>query len=104
MSKKFNANLRMKDQNSIQDVLDIMIKGYRLEAGMDQLNIKEAWTKVLGPGVASYTLEVVLKKEVLYVALSSAVLREELSYGKEKIMTMLNEEVRKELVKDIVFR
>jgi hypothetical protein len=40
----------------------------------------------------------------LYVKLTSAVLREELSYGKQKIIVMLNEELRKEIVKDLVLR
>ena len=34
----------------------------------------------------------------MYVALSSAVLREELSYGKDKIIKMINEELKKEVV------
>jgi hypothetical protein len=40
----------------------------------------------------------------LYVALSSAVLREELSYGKDKIIKMINEELRKDVVKEIILR
>jgi hypothetical protein len=58
----------------------------------------------MGNGVNSYTKEVVLKGSTLYVSLTSAVLREELSYGKQKIITMINEELRKDVVKDIVLR
>jgi hypothetical protein len=58
----------------------------------------------MGNGVNSYTKEVVLKGSTLYVSLTSAVLREELSYGKQKIITMINEELRKDIVKDIVLR
>jgi hypothetical protein len=36
--------------------------------------------------------------------LTSAVLREELSYGKQKIITMLNDELRKDVVKELVLR
>lgn len=45
-----------------------------------------------------------LKGSTLYVSLSSSVLREELSYGKDKIIAMLNEELRKEVVKTLVLR
>ncbi len=58
----------------------------------------------MGNGVNSYTKEVVLKGSTLYVSLTSAVLREELSYGKQKIITMINEELRKEVVTDIILR
>lgn len=104
MNKKFNPNSRIKEETSISDVLKVFIQGNKLEAGIDKLNVKEAWINLLGPGIANYTLDVVLKNNTLYVALSSAVLREELSYGKDKIIKMINEELRREVVKDIVLR
>jgi hypothetical protein len=36
--------------------------------------------------------------------LSSSVLREELSYGKKKIIAMLNEHLEKELIENIILR
>jgi hypothetical protein len=47
---------------------------------------------------------VVLKGTTLYVSLTSAVLREELSYGKQKIIKMINEELHKEVIKDVILR
>jgi hypothetical protein len=38
------------------------------------------------------------------VELTSAVLREELSYGKEKIVKMINEELKREVVTTVVLR
>ncbi|MDX1462328.1 MAG: DUF721 domain-containing protein, partial [Marinirhabdus sp.] len=38
------------------------------------------------------------------ISLSSSVLREELSYGKQKIIRLLNEEMGKELVEKLVLR
>lgn len=58
----------------------------------------------MGNGVNAYTEEVILKNTTLYVKLSSAVLREELSYGKQKIIDLLNESLRKEIIKQLVFR
>lgn len=58
----------------------------------------------MGPGVNNYTQEVTLKNDILYVQLSSSVLREELSYGKDKIVQMLNESLGKDVVKSIVLR
>lgn len=104
MNKKFNPNKRLRDENSMEEVLHVLMKGYKLEAGLDQLNVKEAWKSLMGPGVASYTLDVVLKKNILFVALSSAVLREELTYGKQKIIQMMNEELRSTVIKDLIFK
>ena len=95
---------RISNESSISEVLQQFIQVNRLEAGMDKIDVEQAWKNLMGNGVNSYTQEVILKGTTLYVKLTSAVLREELSYGKQKIITMLNEELRKEVVKDLVFR
>lgn len=98
MAKRFN------EENSIADVLKQFIVQNKLESGIDVVNVREAWQNVMGNGVNNYTTEIQLKGSTLYVALSSAVLREELSYGKDKIIKMINEGVQKELVTHIVLR
>lgn len=95
---------RLSNENSIGEVLKHIIENNKLQCGIDQINVKEAWVSLMGNGVNSYTKDVTLRKTTLYVELTSAVLREELSYGKEKIIRMINEEFRRELVKEIIFR
>jgi hypothetical protein len=58
----------------------------------------------MGNGVNNYTTAIKLERDTLYVQLSSSVLREELSYGKEKIIAMLNEVLGKEVIKKLVLR
>lgn len=98
MAKRFN------EESPIGDVLKQFISQNKLEAGMDVVNVRDAWKNLMGNGVNNYTTEIQLKDSTLYVALSSAVLREELSYGKEKIIKMINEELRKDLVKSLILR
>jgi hypothetical protein len=95
---------RLSNESSISDVLQQFIQQNKLEAGIDKIDVEQAWKNLMGNGVNSYTQEVILKGSTLYVKLTSAVLREELGYGKQKIILMLNEELRKEVVKDIVLR
>ena len=59
---------------------------------------------MMGNGVNNYTTNIQLERETLYVQLSSSVLREELSYGKDKIIAMLNEAIGKEVIKKLVLR
>jgi hypothetical protein len=70
---------------------------------MKKISIEENWASLMGNGVVSYTQQVTLKGTTLYVKLSSSVLREELSYGKEKIRAMMNEALGKEEIKKIMF-
>ncbi len=95
---------RLNNESSIADVLKEIIQVNKLQPGMDQISVKEAWVSLMGNGVNSYTKNVVLKGSTLYVELTSAVLREELSYGKDKIIKMINDELRRNIVKDVVLR
>ena len=95
---------RLSNEGTIGDVLKQFIEKNKLQSGMDKIDVQEAWKSLMGNGVNSYTKEVVLKGSTLYVSLTSAVLREELSYGKEKIIKMINEELRKEVVTNVILR
>lgn len=95
---------RISNEGSIGDVLKQFIEKNKLQSGMDKISVEDAWKSLMGNGVNSYTKEVALKGSTLYVSLTSAVLREELSYGKEKIIKMINEELGKEVIKDVILR
>lgn len=93
---------RHKEHLKIGDILKEFVETNKLQGGLDKINIREAWEQLMGNGVNHYTTAVKLERGTLYVQLSSSVLREELSYGKEKIMAMLNEAMGKELIKKLV--
>ena len=98
MAKRFN------EEQSVGDVLKQFMQENRLQTGMDKIDVRDAWKSLMGNGVNNYTRDIMLKGTTLYVELTSAVLREELSLGKSKIISMLNEELKREVVKDIVLR
>lgn len=95
---------RTKDQLSISDLLKEFVETNRLQSGLDKVNVKDAWAQMMGNGVNNYTTAIHLERDTLYVQLSSSVLREELSYGNQKIIKMLNEALGKEVVKKLVLR
>ncbi|MEN8124011.1 MAG: DUF721 domain-containing protein [Bacteroidota bacterium] len=86
---------------SIKEILNDLLQENKLQKGIDQLDVKEAWGVVMGKGVMSYTDSIVLKNNLLIVKLTSSTLREELSYGNEKIIQMLNTQLGKELIKSL---
>jgi hypothetical protein len=95
---------RLNNESSIGEVLKQIIQVNKLQSGMDQVSVKDAWVSLMGNGVNSYTKNVVLKGSTLYVELTSAVLREELTHGKSKIIAMINEELKRDIVKEVVLR
>ncbi|MFT7050287.1 MAG: hypothetical protein ACJAZK_000880 [Psychroserpens sp.] len=98
MAKRHNENL------PISDILKEFVEKNKLQSGLDKVDVKDAWAKMMGNGVNNYTTDVSLDRDVLYVALSSSVLREELSYGKQKIVDMLNDAIGKKVVSKLVLR
>jgi len=99
------ANSKRKfEPQLLGKVLSEIIESKALYRGITNEKINGLWDQLLGDKISQFTNKVELRNETLYVSLSSAPLREELSYGKEKIMWMLNEEMGKETIKKIVLR
>lgn len=98
MSKRHNEHM------SLSDALKEFVEINKLQSGLNKIEVHDSWVKLMGNGVNSYTTSVKLQRDTLYVQLSSSALREELSYGKEKIIKMLNEYLGKEVIKKLVLR
>ena len=69
---------------------------------MDEMKAVNSWPKVVGPFIASHTIDLSIKNQVLFVRVDSDALRSELSYSKSLLMKNLNELVGKEIVREIV--
>jgi len=95
---------RNNDILNLQDVLKEFVTENKLETGLDKVQVRDAWAKLMGNSINNYTSDIQLKRDTLYIQLTSSALREELSYGKEKIIKMINEELGKDIVNKIVLR
>ena len=91
------------DAQKIKAIIGEFILKNALSDGIDTARIQENWSSIMGENISAYTKEVSLKKDVLIVKLSSSVLRQELSYGKEKIVEMINKSLGENKIQDIRF-
>jgi len=96
--KRNNENLKLSDA-----LADFVSKN-KLQTGLDKVNARDVWNQQMGPAIEKYTTSLKLEGSTLYVQLSSSVLREELSYGKEKIIRLLNEALGKNLITKLILR
>tara|TARA_B100000427_G_C15498136_1_gene590759 strand:- start:1327 stop:1611 length:285 start_codon:yes stop_codon:yes gene_type:complete len=94
----------MENNIKIDRLIKSYIKENNLENGLENIEVANLWYKIMKNGVANYTTDVTLKNGILHIKLKSSVLREELSYGKEKIIKLLNEKLKKDLIKKIILR
>ena len=93
---------RENDSFSIEDLMQLFIKENKLTKGMQKIKIEETWHKMMGQGVTVHTTSVKLQNKTLLIQLNSSVLREELSYGKDKIIKMMNEEIGEEIISKLM--
>ena len=93
---------RENDSFSIEDLMQLFIKENKLTKGMQKIKIEETWHKMMGQGVTVHTTSVKLQNKTLVIQLNSSVLREELSYGKDKIIKMMNEEIGEEIIPKLI--
>lgn len=95
---------RKDEPQSIEDVLRQFKSNNKIEKGLDNVKLTVLWAELMGPGVQAYTRSVKLVRDTLYVSISSSVLREELNYGKDNIIAMLNEGLKKDCITKLVLR
>ena len=86
----------------LKNLINTFLKKNKLEKGILNIEVKKAWFDLMNNGVANYTTDVSLRNNTLYIKLSSPSLKEELSYGKEKLIKLINEKLEEDVVEKIV--
>ena len=79
-----------------------LIQQYLRQESLEQ-RLLDAWPQVLGPA-ASYTSNLYIRNQTLYVHLTSAALRQELMMGRELLVRTLNQRVGATVITNIIFR
>ncbi len=96
--------MRKKNTESLKEILRQVLRDQHLVEKLNDKYIIEAWPVVLGKNITKYTTELTIKNRVLYVSLSSSVLRHDLFLSRQEIKNALNKHVGHEVIKDIIFR
>jgi predicted nucleic acid-binding Zn ribbon protein len=88
----------------LQQVLQELVKKMRWTTQLNNVRIHDIWRKVMGDIVARHTSSLRLREKTLFVQLDSAPLRSELSYAREKIRQMLNQELGSDYLQEILIQ
>lgn len=96
----------MKRNNTEQ--IGLLLRRFMREEGLEtplnEQRLINAWKDVLGPTIASYTGNLYIKNQILYVHLTSAPLRQELMMGRDLLVKNLNKHVGATVITNIIFR
>lgn len=96
--------MKRNDAEQIGKLIQQFLRQESLEAPLNEQRLMASWKEVLGPTINFYTKELFIKNQILYVHLTSSVLRQELMMGREILVRNLNNHVGATVITNIIFR
>lgn len=92
-----------RDVIQIKDLILRNLRAQGLETPLLQKRLMDAWPTVMGKTIASYTGNLFIRNQTLFVHLTSPALRADLSMQRTEIVKKLNASVGEQVIADIRF-
>lgn len=89
---------------TLGDLLKRMVEVYKLKGKLNEARLRSAWANLMGASIAKHTDSLSLHQDRLFLRITSAPLRQELSFAKDKIIRLMNEELGEDYIKDVIIR
>ena len=96
--------MRRNDAEQIGEMIRKFFRQSGLESPLNEYRLVQAWREVVGPAISRYTSNLYIKNQILYVHLTSSVLRQELMMGRDILVRNLNAKVGAQVIVNIIFR
>lgn len=96
--------MKRGETKSIAELVRAMCREEGLETPLNEYRLIKAWSQILGSAVQAYTKNLQIHNQILYVTVTSSVLRQELLMNRRSLVRKLNEHVNAQVITDIVFR
>jgi predicted nucleic acid-binding Zn ribbon protein len=96
--------MRRSKTITLAEAVNDYIKEMNLAGKLCEITIINSWEEIVGKAISSRTTKVYIKDHVLYVYLSSSVVRNELLMLREALREKLNNKAGSEIISEIVFR
>jgi hypothetical protein len=98
-----NERERLENKTTIGDAIDKIMKAYRLDGKLKEIDVLSKWEEMMGRAVFLRTKNISIKNKVLQLQLDSSVMRDELLNGKSIIIQRVNQVAGYELITDVWF-
>jgi hypothetical protein len=92
------------NETNLKAAIEAMLNMYKLKGKYQQTRIKQLWPRLMGPVIAQYTTDLRVTRNILYVTIASAPLKQELSMGTDKICRIINETLGEDYLSEVVIR
>lgn len=97
--------MRRKNTETIGEVLrQYFEENPFVKRKVAESRVVKGWYKMLGQTATNYTSNIYIRNGVLFIHLTSSVLRSELLMAKDRLIENLNKEAGMQIINDIVIR
>lgn len=94
--------MRGDNQQKIGDVIRKFLKNKKLDRKMLELDAVALFETSIGTALMKYVQETSLSEGKMYVKINSSIVRNELSYQKTVLIQKINNQLKQEVVKELI--
>ena len=94
---------RKKDATPLADAFQDLLKAYRLEDTYQEKLLISSWPTLVGKTIADRTSNVYIKEKKLMVKITSGPVKKELQLNKSKVIALIESQIGKGIVDDVIF-
>jgi hypothetical protein len=96
--------MRRSKTITLAEAVNDFIKEMNFGEKLSEAGIVNSWEETVGKAISSRTTKIYIRDHILYVHLSSSVVRNELLMLREALREKLNQKAGAEVIKEIVLR
>ena len=96
--------MRGNNTYNVGEIIKKLMKNPKLASKLDELDALSIWDDIIGEALKKYIINQKIIKDKLYIKLSSAPMRNELSYKKTELQSRINKQLGKNFIKEIILQ
>jgi predicted nucleic acid-binding Zn ribbon protein len=96
--------MRKRNTQSIQEVISEYLKELQIDRKLKEVGVVSQWEKLMGKTVSARTSQIYIRNRILYIQVTSSVLKNELLMMRQAIIDKINEQAGEKIVEQMVIR
>lgn len=86
------------------DAINLLFRQEKLDVRLSQFSVKNSWSEIAGEMIAKNTSSIFFNNKTVFVTLSNAALKHELSFRRQELLDNINRHCGYKLVEELVIK
>ncbi len=95
---------KQSNEQTLSEVIEQLMESYRIKNRFYEQKLIAKYPEIVGPMISRYTDRLYIRNRVLFLQVSSPLVRNELSYARTSLTESLNKSVGKNVIDKIVLK